>query len=142
MAAFYLLSGVVGWRERSLVRRLMPEGPRERRGFVLLSVAAGFGEELAYRAFAPLYLMAWGGSYITAAFPCALAFGCLHRYQGPHGILRTGVIGLVLALGVDVTGSLWPAVVAHALLNIVVGLFLGETLLRDVDTAAGSDPLP
>lgn len=140
MALFHFLGRALRWRERSLVRRLMPENPVEKRGFVFLSLAAGMGEEVAYRAFAPVFLIPLVGSYLVAAVPCALAFGCLHMYQGIHGVVRTGVIGLVLALGVAVTGNLWPAVAAHALLNIVVGLFLGDVLLGDGPAAVDEGP--
>lgn len=142
MAVFHVLGGALGWQERDLVHRLMPESSHEKRGFAVLSVAAGVGEEVAYRAFAPVYLLPWTGSYLLAAVPSAVAFGCLHMYQGLHGVLRTGVVGLVLAAGVAATGSLWPAVAAHALLNIVVGLFLADILLGKREGSPDEPPVP
>jgi membrane protease YdiL (CAAX protease family) len=41
-------------------------------------------------------------------------------------------MGLVLAGAFVVSGTLWPAILAHALLNLVAGLILGDTLLREV----------
>ena len=144
MGAFHALGRALGWRERPLVRWLMPDGPREKGGFVVLSAAAGLGEEVAYRGFAPAYLAFWTGSYWTGAIPAAIAFGCLHMYQGVHGIVRTAAIGLVLALGVGLTGNVWSAAVAHALLNVLVGLALKDILLGGPEDATphASHPFP
>lgn len=42
-----------------------------------------------------------------------------HVYQGPLGVVSVGVVGLVLTLSYVATGRLWPAVLAHMLLDIV-----------------------
>jgi membrane protease YdiL (CAAX protease family) len=53
----------------------------------------------------------------------------LHGYQGVLGIARTGVMGAMLAWGFLASGSLWPAIVAHAAIDMVAGLWLGERLM-------------
>jgi membrane protease YdiL (CAAX protease family) len=44
-------------------------------------------------------------------------FGAAHGYQGWLGVAQTGLIGIVLALLTLRWGTLWPAILAHAMLN-------------------------
>ncbi len=140
MGLFHLLGGALGWEERPLVRRLMPRSRREKRTYGLLCGAAGVGEEIAYRGFLPIYLLPWAATYMTAALAPCVAFGCLHMYQGGHGVLRTGLIGLLLAAGVYATGNIWAAVAAHTLLNLLVGLVLKDVLLGTPRPSPGEPP--
>ena len=127
--AFKAASPFFGWTERDVVRQIMPTTPRERGVFALLSVAAGVFEEIVFRGFLPAFLLPWTGSYLLAALPAAVAFGVSHAYQGGHGVVRTGVLGLWLAFGVGWTGSLWPSIFAHAALDLLIGLVLAPSLV-------------
>lgn len=127
--AFKAVSPVFGWRERDVVRQIMPTTPGEKSVFALLAVAAGVFEEIVFRGFLPAFLLPWTGSYLLAALPAAVAFGISHAYQGGHGMVRTGVLGLWLALGVGWTGSLWPSIFAHAALDLLIGLALAPSLV-------------
>lgn len=127
--AFKRASATFGWRETAAVRDIIPDTPAEKTIFVLLSVAAGMFEEIVFRGFLPAFLMPWTGSYLLASLPAAAAFGLLHAYQGRHGIVRTGLLGLWLAVGVGWTGSLWPSIFAHATLDLLIGLALAPSLL-------------
>jgi hypothetical protein len=128
---FRLIGPRFGWRERPIVRDLMPVTSGEKRLYAVLSVAAGTGEEVAFRGFLPAFLMPWAGSYLAAALVPTLAFGLLHAYQGGHGIARTTLMGLVLAGGVAWSGTLWSAMVAHTILDLALGLALNEYFLDD-----------
>ena len=135
LAVTYLfrgLSALFGWRETETVRAIMPATPGEKGLFAVLTLAAGAGEEIVFRGFLTAFLMPWFGSQLLAALPVSAAFGMLHGYQGPHGMARAGVIGLVLALGVVWTGSLWPSILAHTALNLLFGLVLRRSLLGGV----------
>ena len=123
------LSGLFGWQETETVRAIMPVSRNEKGVFVLLTLAAGTYEEIVFRGFLPAFLMPWVGSYLWAALPVSVAFGILHGYQDRHGMVRTGVMGLVLAAGVAWTGSLWPSILAHVALNLLFGLVLRRSLL-------------
>ena len=127
--AFKAASPVFGWKERDVVRQIMPTTPGEKSVFALLAVAAGVFEEIVFRGFLPAFLLPWTGSYLLAALPAAVAFGISHAYQGGHGMVRTGVLGLWLALGVGWTGSLWPSIFAHAALDLLIGLALAPSLV-------------
>ncbi|GEM_PF-461851 len=126
---FRPLEARFGGGRPELLRDLLPRTGRERRVFALLSLAAGVGEELAYRAYAFLALQMLGLGPWTAAVVASVPFGFLHAYQGPVGVVRTGVMGFVLAVPVVITGSLLPSMVAHTLIDLVVGLILGPRLL-------------
>ena len=121
----------LGIRETPLLHQLLPRTGPEKVVFVFLSLAAGMGEELAFRGFAIPTLALVTGSDWGAALISSMAFGVLHAYQGWLGILRTGAMGLLLAASFILSGSLWPAILAHAILDLVSGLLLGETLLRE-----------
>ncbi len=128
-----LISRFMMWRETDLVRLLMPSDGRERVGFVVVSITAGIGEELAYRAFLLGVLSTAFGAPWTAAAVTSIAFGLLHAYQGPLGMLRTGLIGFLFAAVVVISGSVWPVVVGHIMINLTAGLALGEWLLERDD---------
>ncbi len=119
---------------------LLPRNSEERATFAGLSLAAGWGEEMVYRGYVPALLLAVGMDPWGAFGVSAVSFGLLHAYQGPVGILRTAVMGLLLALPVIFTGSLFPAMAAHALYDVLAGLVLGPTLLGEAPPDSGKDP--
>jgi membrane protease YdiL (CAAX protease family) len=52
------------------------------------------------------------------ALAVATVFGLAHVYQGAAGVVVTTMMGAVLGLLVVATGSLLPAVVLHAVLDL------------------------
>jgi len=120
-----------GIRETPILHQLLPRTGPEKVVFAFLSLAAGVGEEIAFRGFAVPGLLLLTGSAWGGALASSLAFGVLHGYQGWLGVLRTGIMGFVLAAVFLLSGSLWPAILAHAILDLFSGLVLGDTLLRE-----------
>ncbi len=128
---FFFLRKAAGLRENPLLIQLLPDSPREKAVFVFLSLAAGFGEEMAYRGFLiPALTVVVGGEWGGAVLSSAI-FGVLHAYQGWLGIVRTAALGFLLASAFLISGSLWPAIFAHAILDLVAGLVIGEALVKD-----------
>lgn len=89
--------------------------------WIALSLTAGICEEFIFRGyllwvFTPL-LGLWGAAAVSVA-----AFAMVHAYQGPQGILMTGVVGGVLTVVVLLSGSLLPAIALHSLIDIGAGL--------------------
>ncbi len=119
---------LVGYVDTDLLSQLLPRTRKEKQAFVALSFAAGIGEELAYRGFAITVLGGVVGTWGAAA-ASTLAFGVTHAYQGWPGVLRTTVMGAVLAAAFVFSGSLWPPMIAHVLIDLLAGLVLGERLL-------------
>jgi membrane protease YdiL (CAAX protease family) len=91
-------------------------------------LAAGLGEELAYRGYAILALAPLTGT-LGAAAVTTVVFAVMHAYQGRLGVVRTGVMGAVLAAGFLATGSILPSILAHASIDVLAGVVLGERLL-------------
>jgi len=127
--AFHLYQEWTGRGESDLLRQLLPRTRFEKTLFVAVSFAAGIGEELAYRGYAIPVLAGLLGSDWGAAVLSSGIFGFLHAYQGEAGVVRTGLMGFLLAAIFLVTGSLWPAILAHVLIDLVGGLVLGPRLL-------------
>ena len=131
LLVFFVGRRFLGVRESGLLDQLLPQTVWEKFLFGLLSLSAGVGEELAFRGFAIPALTLVTGSEWGGAILSSCAFGLLHGYQGWLGVLRTGIMGFFLAASFVISGSLWPAVIAHATLDLVSGLILGKTLLRE-----------
>lgn len=108
-------------RERlASVQRLMPKGRDEFPLFAALAVTAGLCEEFLFRG----YLLWYAAQFVAlpiAAVLQAVVFGVCHVYQGPRGIVLTGVAGLFFTGVRVVAGSLWPAMLIHALMDLHAG---------------------
>ncbi len=118
-----------GWGESRLVRELMPVTRREKVLYAGLSFCAGFGEELAYRGYAIPAVIVAGVSAPAALAVTSVAFAVLHSYQGVLGVVRTGVVGMIMGMVFLHTGSVWPPMVAHVLIDLAVGFVLADRLL-------------
>ena len=152
LAAVWAVSRIgraLGARESPLVRLLIPVTRAGRWNFVMLSAAAGIFEEYVFRGFLLHGLWEWTGMPWLAAGITAVSFGIGHGYQRAVGIARASVLGFVLAVPVILTGSLFPAVVAHFWINVIIGLggwkWLVETdgpvaPVPPVDPGAGGGP--
>ena len=119
-----------GVREPDIVRQLMPVTGRERLLFVGVSVTAGVCEEIVFRGFLIHVLHTATGSVAIALVLSSGVFGVAHAYQQPLGALRAALLGLILAAPLVLTGSLVPSIIAHALIDILSGLWLSRYLLR------------
>lgn len=123
-----------GRPENKMMDLLLPRSGEERRLFAGLSFAAGWGEELAYRGYVPAVFVLLGANPWGAMALAAVPFGLLHAYQGPLGIIRTGTLGFLFGVSVVWTGSIFPAMLAHTLLDFLLGLLVGPYLIRDPQT--------
>jgi membrane protease YdiL (CAAX protease family) len=104
--------------ERHLFPR--PAGPAGLAMGVVKFGAAGFMEELVFRAYLITRLATLLRSEWRALLVAALVFASVHGYQGPGGVLYTFLFGLAYGgvyLGVR---RIWPLAVGHALTNLVL----------------------
>lgn len=99
---------------------LLPRTARERRLFTVVGVTAGVCEEWLYRGFFLAVVSAVAGGLPTGVLVvvAAAAFGLAHAYQGPVGILPTGLLGGVMAALYLQTGSLLLPVLLHAAIDL------------------------
>jgi membrane protease YdiL (CAAX protease family) len=135
--AFWAVRKRLGIDESPLVRHLIPRTAEERLLFVLVvAPTAGIVEEMLFRGFAVSRLaeLVPGGAW-TAAILSLVGFALGHVYQGPLGLCRAGLLGAFLSLPFLATGSLLPSILAHTLLDILGGVFLGRYLLEGGEPA-------
>jgi membrane protease YdiL (CAAX protease family) len=120
------------------VAALLPGRREDWPGFVSLAITAGICEELLFRGFVTWWLLCYVPLFWVAIVVQAALFGLAHAYQGPRGVFTAGAMGLFLGGVVWVTGSLWAAMILHALMD----LHAGDTALRvyEADAAAPSAP--
>lgn len=131
MLGFRVVGRWAGVSETAVLTRLLPRTGREKRVFALLSVAAGLGEEVAYRGYAiPILAVSVGIPWSVAI--TSVVFGMLHSYQGMFGMVRTAVMGAVLAAGFLLSGSLLPVILGHALVDLLGGLVISDWFIEDL----------
>lgn len=99
---------------------LLPHKEDERALFAALSITAGACEEILFRGFVVWYFAAWTGPILALAISSVI-FGFGHIYQGVAQVPKTGALGAVLGAIVLVTGSLWPAIILHAAIDMNSG---------------------
>jgi uncharacterized protein len=94
------------------------QGTRAQFGLTLLvaGLAVPFGEELLFRGVLYTWLRRWG--IVIAASGSALVFGYTHGLNVVFP--ATVLLGLLLALAYERSGSIWPGVVGHVLYNLIV----------------------
>lgn len=90
---------------------------------------AAFGEEVFFRGYLMTRFAQFMGegrmAWTIALFTQAAIFGAAHAYQGPVGMVGTGILGLISG-GATLLWrrNLWPAIIAHGLTDT-----LGFTLI-------------
>lgn len=124
MAAGRLLSV----SESALVDYLIPRTTPEKIAFGGLSFSAGIAEELIFRSFLIGVLAQASGSLAVAVAVSVAAFAVTHAYQGLVGIIRVTLLGLVLTAPFLLTGSVYPSMIAHTVLDLLAGLVLADWL--------------
>jgi membrane protease YdiL (CAAX protease family) len=108
-------------RERlAPVERLMPHAAGEYPLFAVLACTAGLCEEFLFRGWL-LWYTAHFVPFLVACLLQALVFGVAHFYQGARGVLLTGLAGAFFTGVLLVSGSLWPAMLIHALMDLHAG---------------------
>lgn len=100
------------------VEALLPRNAGERWCAALMSLNAGFSEEIFFRAFLPLLLVEVTGAPLLALGAAAFLFGALHLYQGWAGVLATTLAAAGFSFVYLATGSIWWAVVLHAAMDM------------------------
>lgn len=110
-------------RASDATKVLAPGSARERALWPFVALTAGVTEELVYRGLFVLHLHALVPSLRPGllAVLSAVAFGLAHRYQGPFGVVSSGVLGLAFGVIAIVTGNVVVVVVLHALWDVMAG---------------------
>lgn len=121
-----------GWwpPESDLVHLLLPETVKQRVWCVVaLAPTAGFCEEFLYRGVLLYQITTWTHWSGWGVIVSSAAFGLAHAYQGANGMARAALLGALLAAPVAYTGSLYPSMAAHFLIDAVALAWLGPRML-------------
>ena len=94
---------------------------------------AGFVEEFLFRGYLMKRLVDLQGkktklAWVIALVVSAVIFGFVHLRQGPAGMLKVAVYGLLFGVAfLTVRRNLWPLMIAHALMDTLsfVGYYFG-----------------
>ncbi|MCD2324086.1 CPBP family intramembrane metalloprotease [Sphingomonas sp. IC-56] len=101
------------------IEPLMTRNAAEARAALVLSINAGFSEELFFRLALPLLIADVTGSVPFALVASLVIFGLAHAYQGWKGILGTAFVGAWLALVYFKSGSLLRPMAMHAIIDVI-----------------------
>lgn len=101
------------------IEPLMTRNAAEARAALVLSINAGFSEELFFRLALPLLIADVTGSVPLAFVASLVIFGLAHAYQGWKGILGTAFIGAWLTLVYFKSGSLLRPMAMHAIIDVI-----------------------
>jgi len=104
------------------VRGVLPNNIPQGFLWIVLSIAAGFVEEVCYRGYLQKQIMSLTHSATVAVFMQAVLFAVSHSYQGFKSVVVIFVYGTMFGLLALWRGDLWPGIVAHAWTDIVGGL--------------------
>lgn len=130
VTALVLVFKAFGAGEAAVLEYLVPQTSVEKVWYVGVSVTAGICEEFVFRGFLIAALRVATGSLGAAALLSALAFGIAHAHQNAAGALRATLLGLVLTAPLILTGSLYPGIAAHALVDLIAGLWAAKWLIK------------
>ncbi len=126
VAALIAAFKAFGMAETPMLEHLIPQTLSEKVIYVGVSVTAGICEELVFRGFLIAALSAATGSVVLATALAAGAFGIAHAHQDAAGALRATLLGLVLSVPLLLSGSLYPGIAAHAIVDLAAGLWLSK----------------
>jgi membrane protease YdiL (CAAX protease family) len=126
-AAFWIVFVVVGELGGLVLRPshagslefVNPLGATEVTLWVIMSMTAGFCEELVFRGYLQKQFLALTGSATIAVLAQAVLFGIVHWYQGVKLVILISVLGLLYGILAQWRKSLRPGIISHAWSDIV-----------------------
>jgi len=105
------------------IANLLPRSAPEVAAWVLLSLSAGFCEEVVFRGYLQRQFHALTGSPFLALIAQAILFGVSHGYQGMRNVIAISAFALLYGVLASWRKSLKPGMILHAWTDIVGGLF-------------------
>jgi membrane protease YdiL (CAAX protease family) len=123
--AMIVMSGMerlLGHGHDASIQGFLPRRAVEVALWVLLSLSAGFVEEVVFRGYFQRQFEAWTRSPLLALLLQAALFAVSHGYQGALACAKIAVFGGLFGLVALWRRSLRPGMIAHALTDIVGGI--------------------
>lgn len=114
---------MIGADHAATIENFLPTRGVEYILWTLLSLSAGFCEELVFRGYLMRQFSAWTRLPWVALLLQSALFGVSHGYQGVEACMRIALFGLLFGLLANWRRSLRPGMIGHALTDIVGGIF-------------------
>ena len=105
------------------IQAFLPRKPLEIALWIAVSISAGISEEIAFRGYFQRQFGALTGSKWVAVCLQAVLFGVGHGYQGVQAMAKIALFGALFGALAIWRGSLRPGIMAHALGDIISGIF-------------------
>jgi uncharacterized protein len=118
----------------AISEKIMPRSSTETLIYAALALTAGLSEEFIYRGFVFMAFVHAFVNYMSpnwiAAIMSSIWFSVAHLYQGRRGLITTFVVGMIFASTRIWTASLLPAIVAHAAMDLTIGICASRLLQK------------
>ena len=105
------------------IQTFLPRKPLEIALWIAVSISAGISEEIAFRGYFQRQFGALTGSKWAGVCLQALLFGVGHGYQGVQAMAKIALFGALFGALAIWRGSLRPGIMAHALGDMLSGIF-------------------
>jgi uncharacterized protein len=115
---------------------MFPRTVRELSVFLVLTVAAGFCEEIVFRGYLLRQFTAWTGGVAAGVILQAIAFGLAHGYQGWKGMLVISAYGAMFGILAVVWKSLRPGIMQHCGQDAFSGIVVWVAQRRHIPLTA------
>lgn len=122
LGAGELVKYLLGPSTAKSVDVLLPQGYLEIITWVLLSISAGFCEEVVYRGYLQGQFLALTGGVTVAILIQGVLFGVTHGYQGLKLVITISVYGVLYGVLASWRKSLRPGIISHAWSDIFSGI--------------------
>jgi uncharacterized protein len=126
MYLYALLASASGPQQhiQDIVRAMLPRTGLDLTFWIVMSVAAGFCEEIVFRGYLLRQFHAMSNSMPVAVIGQALLFGVVHSYQGIAGVIVVSFFGLSLGCVAAWRRSLRPGLITHAIYDALIGIIM------------------
>jgi membrane protease YdiL (CAAX protease family) len=128
-ATAYGVHWLLGPSTARSVDALLPQSVPEILGWILVSITAGFCEEIQSRGYLQQQFHALSGSIVAAVLGQGLLFGIMHSYQGWKQVIVISVLGVLYGVLAAWRRNLRANMIAHAWSDIWEG-WLKQVLFR------------
>ncbi|MGB7625003.1 MAG: type II CAAX endopeptidase family protein [Terriglobia bacterium] len=119
--AAQLMHKVLGASHAKPIDALLPQGALEIMLWCVLSVSAGFCEEVVFRGYFQKQFQALTGSIVLAVLAQAVVFGIGHAYQGTKQVVVITGLGVLYGVLAAWRRNLRPGMIAHAWSDVYGG---------------------
>ena len=134
LSAIVILGGLawilaqLGYEIPGEIGLLIPESLGGKLLWVLVSITAGFCEEVAFRGYlmTRFRLLFKSQSWILPTLLSSVIFGICHAYQGTAGFILITIYGAMFALLYIKTKSLWSGIIAHFFQDVMYIFIPGD----------------